>query len=482
MSLHARLPPETVARLRAQKRNSTISSIVISLLVVILIGLILALILLPSLLVESPVVVAYSAESDKESELEAKKFTRHSKQEPSAPTSAIAKVIAASTPSPTAVPVPDVNVTNPSVEFGNGDDFGSGWGGGEDGGGGGFGKIPAAMRKRCSEADRLARLAANGGNAQCEEAVLKSLRWLKATQNPDGSWTNSHQTAMTGFAVLVFLGHCETPLSEEFGDAVLRGIVYLVNTGMKNDGRLTTSSLLANHWVYEHGIGTYALAEAYTFCSQLGINIPNLGEVTKKAGDVIIRGQGARGGWVYRFAPTNDGDNSVGYWQIQALKACKHTGLWKDTDLKEVSRKALAFLERAQGKNGAIGYRSNPGQKPGLTGGGVLAFQMWGKETSKNVRSGVNYLDSNTAFKWGEGSANLYYHYYNAQAMINYGGVSWKNYNQRFRDELLKNQSKDGTWHNGTTPHGNLHMNTCLATLMLEVYYRFLPATGAGVR
>ena len=42
-----------------------------------------------------------------------------------------------------------------------------------------------------------------------------------------------------------------------------------------------------------------------------------------------MQGQTGQGGWVYRFESNGGGDNSVGFWQIQALKACKHTGLWK---------------------------------------------------------------------------------------------------------------------------------------------------------
>lgn len=71
---------------------------------------------------------------------------------------------------------------------------------------------------------------------------------------------------------------------------------------------------------------------------------------------------------------------------------------------------------------------------------------------------------------------------YNAQAMINFGGREWDKYNKLFRDPLLKNQDKEGTWTHKGTGHGNLHMNTCLATFMLEVYYRFLPATGTGTK
>ena len=107
---------------------------------------------------------------------------------------------------------------------------------------------------------------------------------------------------------------------------------------------------------------------------------------------------------------------------------------------------------------------------------------MWGKSSSANVRKGTKYIRANTDFKWDEVSSDLYYHYYNAQAMINRGGEDWRSYNDLFRDELLKNQQTDGSWKNSNKHSGNLHMSTCLATFMLEVYYRFLPATGATIR
>jgi hypothetical protein len=485
MSIHAHLSPEAEERIRAQKRSSTVSSILISLLVCVLIALVLFLVALPGFFIEPKTIVAYSAPADEDTEVEKKMVTNNIQRNPSAPSSAMAKVIASTAPSPTAIPVPEVNVPVPSAEFGSGDDFGDGWGTGGDGGGGGFAGIPSTMRKRCSKEDRLERLAQNGGTPACEDAVVNALRWLQKTQEKDGSWTGGNKGAMTGFALLAYLGHCETPLSEEFGETVLNAIVYLVELGNKNNGRLATSDAQSNHWVYEHGIATYALAEAYTFCSQLGLTIPDLDKVTRKAGDMIVNGQGQSGGWVYRYADTTGGDNSVGFWQIQALKACKHTGLWDEGELRKPARKALDWLESVQGSNGAIGYRNDSNRSPGLTGGGVLAFQMWGKGTGSEVRKGVDYIDKHTDFKWGEGEAgNLYYHYYNAQAMINFGGTKWTKYNKLFRDPLLKAQAKDGSWPmGGKIPHGsvNTHMKTCLATMMLEVYYRFLPATGAGI-
>ena len=77
----------------------------------------------------------------------------------------------------------------------------------------------------------------NGGTPQCEEAVVKSLKWLQKQQNKDGSWGGTPQNskcAMTGLALLYYLAHCETPLSEDFGETVLKGISFLVDQGVKN--------------------------------------------------------------------------------------------------------------------------------------------------------------------------------------------------------------------------------------------------------
>ena len=480
MSLHVELSPEAAYRLHKQQRNSTISSIVIAGLAVTLFAMLLGWYLLPARTDDFiPEVSIVSIPPEAPPPITCPVPLQFSQRKPSAPSPAMPRVLVANTTSLTSIPVPDITVSSPSTDFGNSNDFGETWPGDGDPGGK-FVNIPPGYQKRCSKADRLARLQETGGTPDCEDAVVKSLQWLKATQKGDGSWDSQHSVAMTGFAILAFLGHCETPQSEEFGDAVTRGIIYLVNVGMKNDCRLTNKGPESIQWVYDHAIATYALAESYTFCSKLGIDFPGLDTVTRKAGDMILQGQGDSGGWVYQYASTDSGDNSVGFWQIQALKACKHTGLWNESAFKTVSRKALEWLDKAQGKNGAIGYRGDPKRSPGLTGGGVLAFQLWDKGNTRNVRSGVKYISGNTAFKWGDQTANLYYHYYNAQAMINYGGKDWAAYNQLFRDVLLENQNKDGSWTQSGLQHGpvNVHMATCLATFMLEVYYRFLPGTG----
>lgn len=498
MSIHAQLSEEALERLNAQRRTSTISSIAIAVLALALIALLLGIFLLPNVDKTVPVIVTYQASLNEDTELDQRRVNTQIQRKPSAPSSSLTKVIAANTQSPTSIPVPEIEVITPTAEFGDGDGFGSGWGDGDSGLGGGFAAIPATMRKRCTKEDRLMRLAESGGTPECEVAVEKGLEWLKATQNANGSWTNSNQTAMTGLALLAYLGRCETPISEKYGDSCLRAITYLVDIGMKNDGKLSTN--LANkHWPYEHSIAAYAIAEAATFCKMLSINVPNLMEVAQKSAQFIIDNQHARsGGWDYNYdiSGNRGGDTSIAAWHVQALKAAEHTGL----ELKGINgakRDAVKYFENMQNRNGGFGY-SGPNSSAGqtgyftMTGGGALSLQMLGRESSASVRRAASYIRDNTKFDYNTEFSDLYGHYYEVQVMINRGGRDWEFYNNLFRDQLLKNQNEDGSWKApgggekirgvATTFVGNAHYRTCLNILMLEVYYRFLPGTGGGMR
>jgi len=496
MSLHAQLSPEAQARLAAQRRTSTITSLIIALLSMVLIGVILLIITMALNVKEIPQIVSYSGVQDDDDSIKQKKVQTQVERKPAAPSSSMSKVIAANTASPTAVPVPEIDVPEVQTDFGDGNDFGDGWGDGDGtGAGGGFGNIPTAMKKRCSKGDRLQRLADSGGTPECEDAVVKSLRYLKENQNQDGSWTDQQKVGMTGLALLAYLGHCETAQSEEFGETVLSAITYLVDKAMKNNGKLATD-FKDNHWCYEHAIAVYALAEAYTLCvKSFGENIHQLEEAVLASGQFMINSQHQGGGWDYGYSEDSGrgGDTSIVGWHLQALKACKYTGL----DFKNItscSRDGLAYMERCQNSDGSMGYSGTGlhGDGTTLAAVGALCAQIWKSSATKMARKGCDFIDKNMKFDWSTPDSDLYGHYYAVQALINNGGREWKKYNELFRDQVLKNQNADGSYKdvagggqiNATAASFkgggkfNIHYRTCLATLMLEAYYRFLPATG----
>ncbi len=142
MSLHATPSPEVLARLHAQRRNATVSSVVIATLSVTLAGVLLGLFLIPSLYTEAPMVVIYDPGTPVKPDPPAPTVPLRSELKPAAPAHSMNRVITANSASAVAVPSIDVEITTPSMEFGDGVSFGEGWTDGTGagpGGGGGFG-------------------------------------------------------------------------------------------------------------------------------------------------------------------------------------------------------------------------------------------------------------------------------------------------------------------------------------------------------
>jgi hypothetical protein len=81
-------------------------------------------------------------------------------------------------------------------------------------------------------------------------------------------------------------------------------------------------------------------------------------------------------------------------------------------------------------------------------------------------------------------SANFYYWYYGTLAMFQRQGDDWKRWNAALQQELLARQRWDGSAAGSYDPddlwggYGGRVYSTALATLSLEVYYRYLPVHG----
>lgn len=381
-----------------------------------------------------------------------------------------------------------------SSDFGTGQDFDSGMGNDSDMGWRGP-NLPTSSRKRCTKSDRLELLEEGGATPEVDETVIRALRYLKSTQSKDGSWGDNHKSAMTGLALLAYLGHCETALSEEFGDSCLMAITYLVDLGMKHNGRLVVDTN-QRHWPYEQAIATYALAEAETFHRALAIQIPMLRETIANAGQLIIDQQHPSGGWDYNYEESSirGGDLSITGWHIQALKACKHTGI-DFRNLRSCVMKSLDYVKARQASDGGFGYTGTQpaGEAAGasLTGVGMLSLQIWDKGSTPAVTKGARYAHTNLKFDWTSPECDVYAHYYLSQAMFQRGGAEWLAYQPTVLAKLPTHQSDDGSWPipgGGRKPKAvgalfasdsfeGKHYRTALATLMLEVYYRYLPST-----
>lgn len=347
--------------------------------------------------------------------------------------------------------------------------------------------LPSSMQGRAGGTARQQMMQKTGGKEKSELAVMKGLRWLKEHQNEDGSWSDEHKPAMTGFAILCFLGHGETPESPEFGPTVKKGVDWLLARGNEFQGRMSLTKEgwgTGNAGVYEHAIATYAMGEYYTMTKD-----ERFAELLKLAVTHIVQGQAPDGGWNYRYSKEPNSDTSVSGWQIQALKAAHLTGLGVP-GVDEALDKAMLDLKRVQGPKGGFGYRKAE-DRYSLTGVGVLCTYFWKQEKGdKVVKEGLEFMlsqsDKEFPVKYKHDKADLYAWYYNTQACLMYGGSAWTKWNRLFQDEIVEAQSQDGSWPPvaGQSPGGELqrkpdgagpYYRTTLCILMLEVFYRYMP-------
>ena len=390
---------------------------------------------------------------------------------------------------------PDIPVANPMLDApnpgeadsgGSGVGSGSGIGSGDASLGQGFeistlAKSPLIMRglyanRTAGGREGAIKLYGGGrvgvGGGSTEDAVLRALRWLKAKQNPDGSWPGEEASAMTGLALLCYLAHGETPaLSAEFGATVEKGMKYLMGVQSAN-GTFSGNG-------YANGIASYAMCESFAMTKIMPIK-----ESMEKGLQVIIDGQQDPGGFDYNYKKGDRWDTSVSGWQFQAMKAGKMAGA-QNPGLDGAIAKAVTFLKTISFNpaNGMFSYSGNgpvtgPGGSWTMTGAGVLSLQLLGHGKDPAVKAGLDSLDAQVC-KWtkagadGKGVNAVYGWYYVTQAKFQEGGDRWDKWNKMFAKELVDNQFKDGHWEPGD--HGKEVYTTTLCCLMLEVYYRYLP-------
>jgi hypothetical protein len=368
------------------------------------------------------------------------------------------------------------------------------------------GKVPATYRLRNAPGRKKFAIDM-GANEESEKAVEASLEWLAAHQHARGYWepiestlgvepentakfTNLaerqrsgfySQTGLTALAVLAFLGKGYTHEDNQYAETVDRALGWLVSQQEANGFLGGRSNQYAR--MYCHGMATIALGEAYGMTKD-----PALREPLSRAIDFIVSQQYPDGSWRYtdwRRLTVREGDMSMFGWQLMALKSARTAGLAvPDGTMK----RAIDFLI-AQGDHlksrglsqhgGLAAYRLAERPKPSMTAEALFCKQMLGiKRTNRASAEAVDYLLENLPQR---SKQDLYYWYYGTLAMYHHGGEAWRRWNEAMRDTLVADQRTDGDFSGSWNPrapwgdYGGRVFSTALATLSLEVYYRFLP-------
>ena len=291
-------------------------------------------------------------------------------------------------------------------------------------------------------------------------------------QDEQGQLKATDKNAMTGMALLCFLGHGDLHNSADYGETVLKAIQFLTST---------PADALTGRECYSHAIRTEALCTAFAMTK-----LKVLEAWAKTAAETIVKGQNESGGWAYGYAKGHLAhvDLSVTGWNVDALKAAGLTGLYVD-GLDEAMDKAIAYVKRCQDKTGKFAYKelrpnSARGGKASLTGMGVLCLQIWKNAKSEEAKKGLDWIIANQATAWSE--VNAYEWHRSAMACFQATGVSggqkyWMAWNQNFQNIVCGAQLPDGSWPAAHHFHGETDIfRTTMTIRMLEVYYRYLPS------
>jgi len=360
-------------------------------------------------------------------------------------------------------------------------------------------EIPATYRLR--DLERRKDIARKyGGTDASEEAVERALTWLVSTQEPAGFWDGSKQgsgqieideagidrqkaginadTGLTALTILAFLGAGYTQEEGKYTGAVTKAINWLIDQ-QREDGYLGGNAT-RYAGMYCHGMATYALAEAYGMRSDRTIN-DKLSQAVLKGVQFTVGMQNKEdGGW--RYLPDWSGDMSMFGWHMMALKSAEIAGI----NIPQESRTLMVkFLtDRSLGdRKGLAAYHPEYGPEvtAAMTAEGLFCKQMMGiRRSNPASQEAAQYLLAETNAPKAS-TPNLYYWYYGTLAMYQFGGEEWNQWNGQVRELLIAKQRKQGPLAGSWNPdgpwggYGGRIYSTALATLSLEVYYRFLP-------
>ena len=361
---------------------------------------------------------------------------------------------------------------------------------GEGGTGHAPGTVPDLYRLRTAP-DRETHARRRGATAESEAAVTAALRWLASAQQADGRWTpapfgggterkvagrermaagSRAETGISGLALLAFLGAGNTHRDGEYRDNVRRGLEFLLRS-QRADGNLQGD---ATHFarMYCHAMAGLALAEAYGMTRD-----ERLHESVRRAVQYTIDAQNATsGGW--RYLPGDPGDTSLHGWQLMMLKSAELAGI---PTPQHTRNGMIRYLRSAaSGKYGGLSsYRPGEQVSRPMTAEALVGWQFLGipRDHPANAEAADFILEELP----GSGEANVYYWYYATLGMYQLGGQPWNRWNDAMQKTLIESQRKDGplagSWDTDTVwgGYGGRIYTTAMATLCLEVYYRFLP-------
>jgi hypothetical protein len=106
----------------------------------------------------------------------------------------------------------------------------------------------------------------------------------------------------------------------------------------------------------------------------------------------------------------------------------------------------------------------------------LLRLFLGDSRTDPDISDGLRLIAQDTDY-----GRDIYYRYYATLALFHAGGPAWQTWNAKCRDYLISTQARTGhevgSWHfdHRFGNEGGRLYSTAMATMTLEVYYRYSP-------
>ncbi|MBI4712906.1 MAG: hypothetical protein HY762_06380 [Planctomycetes bacterium] len=358
-----------------------------------------------------------------------------------------------------------------------------------------------------------------GGNDETEIAVECGLGWLARNQEGNGSWNCAKHNpyhkklplpgfvnddefvdpAVTGLAVLSFLGAGFTHKDGAYKEVVQKGIQYILSCQDKNGfidiAKFRSPYNPANDTIvrrYNHNIGTLCLVEAYAMTGDESLKAP-----AQAALDHSRNTPMPDFGWSYYLEPSDIGP-SIFY--IMALRIASETDLTvSPNEMDRTKRYISALTDQKTGRIAHIceipicfgGYDS--------TATGIVArFLLDASPDNPYQREAAEFIAKHPPvwsplYKFPRETKDImyiendilneWYWYFGSLALANIGGDKWDDWNKIMKGLLLNHQrhggEPDGSWDPEgpwATVGGRVY-STAFAIMTLESYYSYLLTT-----
>ena len=307
--------------------------------------------------------------------------------------------------------------------------------------------------------------------APARKAIDKGLDFLLRSQVKSGrnrgAFSNSGissgvATASLGGLAMMCGGHM--PGLGKFGKSIDMCVEYVLKN-VRETGYIATRDGGARENMYGHGFSMLFLSQAYGMTRKREI-----GDKLRKAVQLTCNSQNNQGGW--RYQPTkSDADLSITVCQIMGLRGARDAGI----DVPdEVRKKCIEYVKKSQNPNGSFRYTMQGGHTTfAMTAAGVTSLYSAGIYEGEQVEKAIAYLMKFKPNGAQQGGGHYFYsNYYAVQAMWHAGGKPWDEWYPLIRNQLIKNQTAEGSWRSS---EAGSEFGAAMGCIILQMPLNYVP-------